>query len=350
MNNTDIRTGDRVLCKVGDFPPWPAVVVPQRFLSKLVYSGKRSKNYVCVAFFNDDSYYWKEPRHLTLLTNKMCTDWMKKNSKSRDNALMGAYKHAIEYQALFEFLKERLIQEERDDILEDVKDIPAGEDPFEPKPNPRRAGSNNNNNKPSNSKKRTKPSSTGDDTGSSSPNLDNKLETSNDEKLSYSTLPSVSSSPSLSGSSSSKAGHKNKRRKLDYDNRVSIAQLLRNKLQRNLVQRNEPPSEKEYKESDRLFKTIINRLSTEPPFFDYKALRTSKLYKLLKVITHDNNLARYHEDCKIILAKWSPIILLIKQDKQRSQQLEKKLITGDTNGLEIKVEDNSVRTHPSIGK
>ncbi|AAS52421.1 AEL263Cp [Eremothecium gossypii ATCC 10895] len=309
MNSKDIRTGDRVLCKVGDFPPWPAVVVPQRFLSKLVYSGKRSKSYVCVAFFNDDSYYWKEPRHLTLLTDKMCTDWMK-NSKSKDEALIGAYQQAIEYKRLFDFMKERLVQEEREEILEDVKDIPAGEDPFEPKPTTRRTGST----KSSVSRKRARSVSA---PGNSAPlSHTDGLGPAGDTKAAHPILASASS-PSFSKTSSL-----SKRRKLDYDNRVSIAQLLRNKLQRNLVQRNEPPSEKEYKESDRMFRTIINKLSNDPPFFDYKALRVSKLYKLLKVIAQDENLARYHDDCNKILATWAPLIVQIKQEKQMAQQLD----------------------------
>ncbi|AMD20405.1 HDL339Wp [Eremothecium sinecaudum] len=330
MNNSEIKTGDRVLCKVGDFPPWPAVVVPQRFLSKVVYSGKRSKNYVCVAFFNDDSYYWKEPRHLTELTDDVCGEWIKNHSKSRDNALLGAYEQAREYTQLFDFLKERFIREKRGDILEDVHDIPDGEDPFEPKPTNRKIGS-----KSGSSKRRTQTSSAASNSSSENGNTEHLDRFTEERSAEYMTL----TSKTPSSSQPSRTTSASKRRKLDYENRVNIAQLLRNKLQRNLVQRDNRPSEEEFEESARLFKTIISRLSTDPPFFDYEALSVSKLYKLLKVITHDNNLSRYHEDCERILTSWAPIVLQIKQDKLRAENLENPNTDGSSPVSEMKVDD-----------
>lgn len=307
MNNIDIKTGDRVLCKVGDFPPWPAVVVPQRFLSKVVYSGKRSKNYICVAFFNDDSYYWKEPRHLTLLTDELYKEWIKKNSGSHDITLLGAYEQANKYVRLYDFLKDRLIQENRKDVIENVKDIPDGEDPFEPKINLRRSNSS----KSCSVKKRTRSTVSGHDVESE------KNSTYQSERGSHGSINNF-----LPGSetqfSSFRQSSLSKRRKIDYENRVSIAQLLRNKLQRNLVQRDKPPSEAEYHESDKLFKTILERLVSDPPFFDYQALSVSKLYKLLKVIANNSALSRYYDDCERILISWSPIITQIKEDKHKT--------------------------------
>ena len=110
-----------------------------------------------------------------------------------------------------------------------------------------------------------------------------------------------------------------KKQKLDPSRRVEICLLFRRKLQKNLVQRDVPPSAEEIKESHKLLNRIYDNRKNIPPFFDVEALRQSKLHKLFKVIINDENLAEFHDVCKVILKEWSELILQLKKDKLKKE-------------------------------
>lgn len=131
----DIRTGDLVLCKVGSFPPWPAVVFPQRLLRNDVYR-KRKSNCVAVCFFNDPTYYWEQPSRLKELDQDSIHNFILEHSKNANQReLVNAYKEAKNFDDFNVFLQEKFEEENR---LSDLKafeksegsKIVAGEDPF----------------------------------------------------------------------------------------------------------------------------------------------------------------------------------------------------------------------------
>lgn len=120
--------------------------------------------------------------------------------------------------------------------------------------------------------------------------------------------------PTANSGGKSNSGNK-KKVKLDYSRRVEISQLFRRRIQRNLIQRETPPTEHEKKETHELLNRIYENSDTKRPFFDLKALRESKLHKLLKAIVNDPDLGEFHPLCKEILLSWADLITELKKEK-----------------------------------
>lgn len=302
MEVSDIRTGDRVLCKVGDYPPWPAVVVPQRFLNQSVYK-QRKKNHVAVAFFNDSSYYWKEPRLLPKLTSETCEEWLSSHTRPSNKDLFTAYKQALQYENLYIFIRNRLKDEGGSNMIKDIHDIPEGEDPFQPK--------DSSNNRHSLKRPRSQSPTVRIHSPKSIVHNGTEVYKSKDSGDNFLKVKKSVSEHAYSMCEKKKNG-------IEYNNRVEFAKLLRTRLQKNLVQRDTPPTHDDLLESHKLFKKIIVNLDSSPPFFDKEALKNSKLHKLLKFILNDDNLKDFHQDCNSILMCWSQIITELKQEKAKN--------------------------------
>lgn len=304
--STELKTGDLVLCKVGSFPPWPAVVFPQRYLRNDVYR-KRKSNCIAVCFFNDPTYYWEQPHKLRELDEDIIKEFLSEGYKTTTQQdLIQAYHEADDYTTLNEFIVSRFTDENRLSELEgeDPDAIPQGEDPFLSKahqrqkksiaqqhpPDIRSDISENSDNTTTNSKKRKLKSEYEDidNTGTKDPPIQKKSKTASTGK---------------------------KKSKLDTSRKVEICLLFRRKIQKNLVQRENPPSGEELDESLKLLTKIQENLNNKPIFFDIEALRESKLHKLLKVIVNDENLAEFHPVCKNILIHWADIITKLKVEK-----------------------------------
>lgn len=294
----DIRTGDLVLCKVGSFPPWPAVVFPQRLLQNDVYR-KRKSNCVAVCFFNDPTYYWEQPSRLKELDQDSIHNFILEHSKNANQReLVNAYKEAKNFDDFNVFLQEKFEEENR---LSDLKafeksegsKIVAGEDPFVGRTkvvNKRKKNSISIKEDPEDNQK------------------------SNEEESKPNIKPSKKKRPTANSGGKSNSGNK-KKVKLDYSRRVEISQLFRRRIQRNLIQRETPPTEHEIKETHELLNRIYENSDTKRPFFDLKALRESKLHKLLKAIVNDPDLGEFHPLCKEILLSWADLITELKKEK-----------------------------------
>lgn len=282
-----LRTGDLVLCKVGSFAPWPAVVFPQRFLRKDVYRRRRSEC-VAVCFFNDETYYWDKPVRLKRLDRDMIAEFLE-NSKGadEDEVLVGAYEEALEYRTLHDFIVQRLEDENRARDWDGSSKIVAGEDPFEGKGVPKTSANAGSAAKPVGKHVRAKQVDNTGGLGS----------------------PTVNDTKSI-----------RKKQKLDRSRRIEISLLFRRKLQRNLVQRDTPPSVEELKESHKLLRKIAENTNDNPSFFDLQALGHSKLHKLLKVIRNDDNLQEFHGECNSLLEQWAPLIQELKKDKIKARE------------------------------
>lgn len=329
MPEENLVTGDLVLCTVGSYDPWPAVVVPQRILSSSVKKAKENNDQVAVAFFNDATYYWTKPKQLKRLTKKTIKDWIMNPPKRSSKELKTAYQRASEYTNLGDFAEERLNFEGRADILSKVPTVQMGEDPLEsesakldtldengivsgkkrPKRKINKDDTEGETEKNTHAKKKiankTSKSRADDDTQFDSSDARRKRDDSSDSLL---TSPSLAPEPIK------------KRNKLDYSRRREIAQIFRNKLQKSLVQRDSPPSEAELNESAKLIRKIVSHLNTEPEFFDIDALRVSKLHKLIKVISNMSDLSQFHESCSVILKAWAPHIQQIKKEKLKLKE------------------------------
>ena len=313
MTTTDVKTGDLVLCKVGSFPPWPAVVFPQRLLRKDVYR-KRKQNCVAVCFFNDPTYYWEQPHRLRPLERTMISYFLKHDYKTTTQKdLIEAYRQAQKYSNLKRFIKSRFNSEDRIDDLNNEEnengEVESGEDPFlGKKDDPRNVKDTTANNK--NGKKSTSsPAKTKNGLKVIAFDSDGKEESDKEFEHNEGYDAVNEREPHIHYNiKSSNRSHS----RLDRSRRIEIAQLFRRRLQKNLIQRNTPPTHGELQESHKLLNKIYENTGGDPPFFDLAALKQSKLHKLLKVITNTNDLEEFHPICKDILLSWSELIREIK--------------------------------------
>lgn len=278
------KTGDLVLCKVGSFPPWPAVVFPQRFLRNDVYRKKRSGR-IAVCFFNDPTYYWEQPHRLNPLDSQKIKDTLENNSMN--DGLIIAYKEAKKYHDLAKFIKTRFVQENRLDEFNDEISINGtisdGEDPFITKEE-----------------------------------VVNQMVKQRQQNNKSKSLKDTDTKESKQNTIKHKInkGHS----KLDRSRQIEIALLFRRRIQANLIQRNDPPTASGIEECHKLLNKIYENLETDPPFFDLDTLRKSKLHKLLKVIVNNHNLEEFHQICKDILSYWTSMILELKKEKEKAQK------------------------------
>ncbi|CAL9734022.1 hypothetical protein MOSE0_D02784 [Monosporozyma servazzii] len=278
------KTGDLVLCKVGSFPPWPAVVFPQRFLRNDVYRKKRSGR-IAVCFFNDPTYYWEQPHRLNPLDSQKIKDTLENNSMN--DGLIIAYKEAKKYHDLTKFIKTRFVQENRlDEFNDEISmngNISDGEDPFITKEE-----------------------------------VVNQMVKQRQQNNKSKSLKDTDTKESKHNTIKHKInkGHS----KLDRSRQIEIALLFRRRIQANLIQRNDPPTPSGIDECHKLLNKIYENLETDPPFFDLDTLRKSKLHKLLKVIVNNYNLEEFHQICKDILSYWTSMILELKKEKEKAQK------------------------------
>ncbi|CDO92503.1 unnamed protein product [Kluyveromyces dobzhanskii CBS 2104] len=333
MTDGSLFTGDLVLCTVGSYEPWPAVVVPQRILSKSVLKAKENDEQAAVAFFNDSTYYWTKPKQLKRLSDEAIEAWINSPPKRSSKELKKAYQFASDYSTLQEFVEDRLTAEGRSDDLESIAEIQMGEDPTVPnldfkkeenKSNDKRRGRRKNesesddfatNSNGNNDSKSRKSSSNRNKINGNSSATPVPTPISELKKRKESSTESLSNPPSFLPEQPLK-----KRSKLDYSRRVEIAQIFRNKLQKSLVQRDTPPTDENLAESEKLIKKILSHTKSTPEFFDLEALKVSKLHKLLKVITSMPELSQFHESCNTILEVWAPNVQHIKKEKLKSKE------------------------------
>lgn len=286
-NNNAIswKTGDLVLCKVGSFPPWPAVIFPQRFLRNDVYKKKKPER-IAVSFFNDPTYYWEYPHKLTPLTTAIINSTLRnrRDGNTMSESLLLAYKEAKKYIDLESFVKKKFIQENRlNDFSDEINlngPLIDGEDPFITKEMLTEKHSN------------TKSSASDDNSG-----------ILNRDQISSDTRP---------GTTHKKRVHS----KLDISRQIEIASLFRRRIQANLIQRDDPPTIEGIQESHKLLNKIYENLDTHPAFFDLNTLRKTKLHKLLRVIVNNYKLEEFHPICKDILSHWATMIIQLKKEKK----------------------------------
>ncbi|GAV53543.1 hypothetical protein ZYGR_0AK00450 [Zygosaccharomyces rouxii] len=302
----ELKTGDLVLCKVGSFPPWPAVVFPQRLLRNDVYR-KRRPNCVAVCFFNDPTYYWEQPHKLRPFEAKTVENFVQQEAASTSQEdLVEAYRQAQGFSSLNDFIVDRLKEEDRfGELKEELnrETILPGEDPFMSKAEAKKRKSI-----PTNTKGKGK--------RSIKPENGEKEEDRNTND----TQSSVAKHKDDTDENRTGGNKRRKKSKLDHSRKVEISLLIRRRLQQNLVQRDSPPSKQEILDSHKLLNKISENLVCDPPFFDIDALRESKLHKLLKVIVNDPELDEFHYICKDILVHWIDIIAQLKAEKLTNDQ------------------------------
>lgn len=322
------QTGDLVLCRVGAFSPWPAVVVPEAVLADEILKRKKP-NTLAVCFFNDPTYFWALPQKLKRLDKRTIDHFVRTGYKTATNEdLIIAYQQAKDYQDLRAFVRKRLASEKRLRLLSDYErdkgPLTAGQDPTRPKDDITKRKSHTS---PTHNSKKvktvTKPKRRPekgkttkrvkeDDTQAefaekNRDKEDTKKFIKGEDKIAKTNSRSISDIKLSQDKKSSKL-RVEERSRLDFSRRIEICNLFRQRIQLNLIQRDSPPSDIEKQQSHRILEKIKENLNNDPQFFDLKALESSELHKVLRVIIKSADLQEFHTISKDILSAWTPIL------------------------------------------
>lgn len=296
---------DLVLAKMHGFPAWPSFVMPEDMIPPSVWDVKKKTTDYCVIFIPDGDYYWMSDKNLEHLSEedlvKRVAKIPKKSKKQKGGGKTTSVGDALlATQGLnFDDYMERLGGDYSEgDNTEDI--------------NKKQEDAEDEENEPERSDEK------------SSIKSKRKAEPDDDkQKLTKALKTNSASTPP------SKISEKKSDEKLTLEERRHQLWLCRIKLQRSLIQRNQPATPTDPKQfppptADELSvaRLILHRLSDFPINLDL--LKKTKIHKVLKCILRDEDLAfpdsfKLHEKCNELLKKWTPFIDQLKMEKQNGK-------------------------------
>lgn len=280
-----------VLAKMSGYPAWPAFVMPKEKIPPLVLKAKKKSAGICVIFIPDGDFYWMSEKNLEGLSREKLKEKVakipelaKRNNKKKgartnnvNEALLAA--ENLEFDVFIETVFDEDEDEEDDDEEdEDKEDAEEEEDAVEA-PTKKRRGRQ--------------------------PNLPPKRQKTSPE-------------------SEENTANGDKEQLSDEEKQKQLWQC-RIKLQRTLIQRNQPTTPKDTSglkppsaEELSMARFIMNRLQDFPVTTDL--LRQTKIHKVLKCIVKDPDLSypdlfNLHQRLQELLTKWDPHIHELKKEK-----------------------------------
>lgn len=362
-----------VLSKMTGFPAWPSFVMPPDMIPPAIMKAKKKTTNTCVIFIPDGDFNWMNEKSLEHLTpakldtylSKVPKDKLKTKAKKktgRTNNVAEAYIAAkgLEFDA---FMEELAAQNKGVDNDEDEEEGSDGEEEVDEN----NEGNNDQEDEreeageedesqilDSDTKASTRSRRRGGlrSTRNGNGNAQSALETDaiEDEKESEEDTESIRSRKRTRGNSSkgpnkrivsnssvtdetngsgvgnTRDGRSASPKPLSEKDRQHQLWLCRIKLQRSLIQRNQPVTPKDPKQFppptvDELLvaRLILHRLADFP--MSVELLRETKIHKVLKCILKDEDLAyndsfKLHEKCNELLEKWNEYIESLKLEKQ----------------------------------
>lgn len=350
------------------FPAWPSFVMPPDMIPSAILKAKKKTTNMCVIFIPDGDFNWMNEKGLEPLTPakldsyllKVPKDKLKNRPKKktgRTNNVAEAYIAAKGLQ-FDEFMDElaannKGVAGQNDDEDEDEEDevVDEAEDAHEndetnhsienesdvdtkqkPLPRARRRGgmrsSSRNGNGAAQSTLEEEPIEEEKDT-------DEESDSSRSRKRTRGAASSAAPKKRIVSNSSTTeeindSGNGNGRsaspKPITEKDRQHQLWLCRIKLQRSLIQRNQPVTPRDPKQFppptvDELLvaRLILHRLAEFP--LNVELLRETKIHKVLKCILKDDDLAyeesfKLHEKCNELLDKWKDMIESLKLEKQ----------------------------------
>lgn len=370
-----------VLAKMTGFPAWPLFVMPQDMIPSAILAAKKKTTNLCVIFIPDGDYNWMNEKLLEQLTqekldaklSKIPKDKLKAKPKKKTGrtnnvaeALVAA--NGLEFDKFMDELarQNKLVardeeEEEEDEEAED--EVEESEEEGETESSKVRtdqddktengepdelledSGSEGTSNAEKGRRSRRKGAiaqSTLDEDEIEDEDDENKDTNGNDEEDSDLNSRKRTRSLRTNGGPRKKVAPSNGKAKNGHDakaearssspkpltgkDRQSQLWLCRIKLQRSLIQRNQPATPKDPKlypppTVDELLvaRIILHRLADFP--VSVELLRITKIHKVLKCILKDEDLEypdsfQLHEKCEQLLEKWKDMIESLKQEKQ----------------------------------
>lgn len=322
-----------VLAKMTGFPAWPSFVMPTSMIPSPIMRAKKKTTNTCVIFIPDGDFYWMNEKSLELLSedkltaklSKLPKDKLKPKPKKKagrttnvGDALAAA--NGLDFD---EFMEDLALQnkgfqgkdedddeddedegEEGDSISEESK-MEDKEEVIEPEKEALDEEEEEEEGD-SRSRKRTRGRTNG------APRKRVVTPTNGEATNGHSKAKSDARSSSPKPMSESDRQHQ--------------LWLCRIKLQRSLIQRNQPITPKDPTQyppptvDDLLVaRLILNRLADVP--VSVELLRETKIHKVLRCIIKDGDLEypdsfRLHDKCRELLEKWKSMIEHLKVEKQ----------------------------------
>lgn len=310
-----------VLAKMPRYPQWPAFIMPDDLIPKAVLRAKKKATNFCVIFIPDGDFYWMTEKALEPLSEEKLQQQLekvpaifRKNPKKKKNGKQSNINEAFAatYNLDFDTFIGNIFNEDDDDDEEEDDDDNVIKQ--EAKPTKHRI--------------RVRKSTAGE----VKDEIDNdELENDDDDDedlppkkkrvVSNGKQPPQKESTPMTEPVKSKHDAK----PLTPEEKQHQLWLCRIKLQRSLIQRNQPTTPKDTSgllppTADELLvaRLILYRLVEFPVSVDL--LKQTKIHKVLKCILKDEALAypdsfKLHERCTELLGKWDSMIQSLKVEK-----------------------------------
>lgn len=354
---------DLVLAKMAGFPAWPSFIMPPDLIPSSIMKVKKKSTEFCVIFIPDGDYNWMNEKNLEALTIEKLDKKLEKvpdMKKSKQKSKNGRTNHVtdallatkgLEFDDFMDQLDKRnngdeIVKDEDDEDEEDdeeVKNEDGDEEDEEDEAEEVKEETDVNKIRPKRKNiKREEKVSEADDEDESNQKITSRpsngnsngkrikseheeeppTKRTNGHRRSVST-PSTSSSSSSSNKSKTITGSSAKL--LTEEEKQHQLWLCRIKLQRSLIQRNQPVTPTNLKQFpppsiDELSvaRLILHRLVEFP--VNIELLKQTKIHKVLKCILKDEELEypdsfKLHEKCEELLNKWNSLIDALKLEK-----------------------------------
>lgn len=371
---TEFEPKSMVLSKMTGFPAWPSFVMPPDMIPAAIMKAKKKTTNTCVIFIPDGDFNWMNEKGLEVLTpakletylSKVPKDKLKNKSKKktgRTNNVAEAYIAAkgLQFDEFMEELaavnkgvagendededeEEEEVDENGDDA-NDTNDANANEEGAEieneesdseakskPLPKTRRRGGLRNASNNSRNGNGVAQSTLEED--GNEDEIEDESDSSRSRKRTRRGSASATKKRVVSNSSVNEEtngsgngkGRSASPKPIAEKDRQHQLWLCRIKLQRSLIQRNQPATPKDPKlfppptvEELLVARLILHRLADFP--LNVELLRETKIHKVLKCILKDEDLAydesfKLHEKCNELLDKWADMIESLKLEKQ----------------------------------
>ncbi|EGW30382.1 uncharacterized protein SPAPADRAFT_157329 [Spathaspora passalidarum NRRL Y-27907] len=334
-----------VFAKMSGYPQWPAFITPVDLIPKSVMKAKKKSTDYCVMFIPDGDFYWVTDKSLELLTAqklekslKDVPDEIKKQAKLLRGKKRGKSSNIKEALAAADGLdfktfirafnedaeddedeEEESETEENDEVgdpsaevAQEADDDQTGND--EEVEEEVKEEEQEEVEETTQRKRAEQQEAQQEEPEPSKPT--NKPQTPPESKR-------IKSETSDEDSSTGKA-------KLTEDEKQHQLWICRIKLQRSLIQRNQPTTPKDTTglkppTADELSvaRLILYRLGDFP--VSKELLKKTKIHKVLKCILRDPELEypdsfKLHERCEELLLKWDPIVQALKLEKSSTPQ------------------------------
>lgn len=359
-----------VLAKMHGFPAWPSFVMPHELIPESILQVKKKSTEFCVIFIPDGDFYWMNEKSLELLTEEKLDKKLEKiPNKSKkpkppksgkttviNDALLAT--KGLEFEQFMKQLKSEnndLEDDEDEDEEEEEEEADDGEEVDEDAPEVKDELENKQDSEEESVSGKEEEEESKDDAEDKlekvkeeededegeeeeeeegdPENEDNSIldETISNSRSKRKQITASNGNNKRNKPSTPPNGSKDRKKSenspkvLTEEEKQHQLWLCRIKLQRSLIQKNQPvkPANKEKlprPTADELLiaRLILHRLADFPVTIEL--LKTTKIHKVLKCILKDNELEypdsfELHQKCIELLNKWNDLIEAIKLEK-----------------------------------